>query len=421
MLRSEFEQHPIWTELDTVDGLLDTIAGDHEPSEISQIELIRMLVSHVRTFRALSTTSPLLFANSMLDAVQNVFASVAASLDTRIASGVVGGPYMEQAVSYAESSLHVLAPWPRPYAKGAQIQATTTMYEDLLEAQRKSVEVLEAAHAKLLAEVKALTESTHSDQSALGGMLTRILEEARAAVLTVDNEKARIDAVVNDGLEMIARLEKEDTDRYKKWQADREKAFEKDFLALRNSMESQSLEATVILEELKATQQQYANLSTLAAGDLIAGEFKSEARWGRTAGLVAYGVGFLFIAAGAIPLLFLLAENPDTKSGAPDWGRIIVRVALAVLAGSAATVVIRLGARFVRNANLSKRMDLELRSFGPFLANVRDEDAVDTARIELLDRAFGKAYGAPEADEGEEVVQVSTVMQIIDAASKLIK
>ncbi len=66
-------------------------------------------------------------------------------------------------------------------------------------------------------------------------------------------------------------------------------------------------------------------------------------------------------------------------------------------------------------------MDLELRSFGPFLANVTEKDNVDAARIELLDRAFGKAYGAPDADDKEEVVQVSTIMQIINAASKLVR
>ena len=421
MLRSDFEEHTLWGVLDTVDERLDKIAEEGELSDIAPCELIRSLVTYVRSFRALSTTSPLLFSAVMLNNVQDIFGPVEATLDNRIIFGAADPTYMQSAVQLAESSLVALAPWPRPYAKGAQIQAMTTMYEGLLEAQRKSVDALEKAHQKLIARVDALTETTETDQTALQAQLASILTEAQAAVATVNSEKARIDEVVTNGLQAVSNVEKENTDRYKKWQDNREKAFTSDFAKLRAEMEAQKASSDETLAAFRATHQQFENLTTLAAGELIAGEFSRDARWGRIVGLIAYGFGFAFIGLGAIPLILLLSQDPDTATGAPDWGRIIVRALLAVLAGSAATVVITLGARLFRNATLSKRMDLELRSFGPFLANVTEKDNVDAARIELLDRAFGKAYGAPDADDKEEVVQVSTIMQIINAASKLVR
>ncbi|MCU1585563.1 MAG: hypothetical protein JWM49_2119 [Microbacteriaceae bacterium] len=421
LLRSEFEENPIWAVLDAVDKRLDTIAGDEQLNEIAPSELLRVLVTHVRSFRALSTTSPLLFTTAMLGGVQGFFDMVVSSLDTRIQQGIGGFTYLTDAVANAEGSLPALAPWPRPYAKGAQIQATTTMYEELLEAQRKSVEVLEATHKRLREQVAELSTSTAAEHAAVSAQLTTILAEAQAAVATVDAEKARIDKVVSDGLASIAALEKDNTERYKSWQDERAESFTQDFQGLRSAIEADRDTAAAALAKLVETNRQYENLTTLAAGDLIAGAFQREARWGRVAGLIAYGIGFAFLGLGSIPLLMLLAHSPDTANGAPDWGSIVVRVSIAVLAGSAATVVITLGARFVKNANLSKRMDLELRSFGPFLANVRDTDPVDAARIELLDRAFGNAYGEADTDSKEEVVQVSTLMQLINGASKLFK
>jgi hypothetical protein len=421
LLRSDFEQHPLWGVLDAVNARLETIAQDGDLNEVAPSELARVLVSHVQTFRALATTSPLLFTNTMMNDVQTQFGQALGLLDTRIAVGVGNPAYVQGAVANAEAALIAMAPWPRPYAKGAQIQATTTMFEDLLERQRISVESLEAAHQRLLAQVANLSASATTDHDAAAAQLAEILREAESVATTVDGEKARIDEVVSDGLKKIAGLEQENSDRYKAWQDARAESFAKDFGDVRKAVELDREKATVALAKLVETNQQFENLTTLAAGDIIAGEFKREAKWGRVMGLIAYGVGFIFIGLGAVPLIILLTQNPDTKDGLPDWGRIIVRIAIAVLAGSAATVVITLGARLIRVGNLSKRMDLELRSFGPFLANVKDTDPVDDARIELLKRAFGNGYSEPEVNGKEEVVQVSTLMQIINGVSKVLK
>ena len=65
-------------------------------------------------------------------------------------------------------------------------------------------------------------------------------------------------------------------------------------------------------------------------------------------------------------------------------------------------------------------MGLELQTFDPFLANVSEAAMVDTARLELVDRAFGKSYVPTESSKEEDVIAVSTMSQILGAITKVV-
>lgn len=103
-----------------------------------------------------------------------------------------------------------------------------------------------------------------------------------------------------------------------------------------------------------------------------------------------------------------------------EWGRIVIRVALGGLLGSAAAVVVRLGGRFLAQAAAAKRMELELRTFEPFLANVKKRESVDQARLEIVDRSFGRAYETRTTADKEDSVELSALGQITDTISKLL-
>ena len=59
-------------------------------------------------------------------------------------------------------------------------------------------------------------------------------------------------------------------------------------------------------------------------------------------------------------------------------------------------------------------MALELQTFGPFLANVKDKNTVDGARLELVDRAFGKSYVPNDGDSSTDAVPVTAFAHILE-------
>jgi hypothetical protein len=91
-----------------------------------------------------------------------------------------------------------------------------------------------------------------------------------------------------------------------------------------------------------------------------------------------------------------------------------------VLLGSAAAVAVRVGGRFLAQASQTKQKELEFRAFEPFTANVGDREAVDTARLELVDRSFGRTASASSDDGKSDAVEVSTLARLLESLGKFV-
>jgi hypothetical protein len=421
LLRSEFDQHPLWETTKRIAETAALIRAEHETVEFPKLETVLFYTSHAETFREVATTSSALFSREMLDSVNVPFTAAASSLQTRLANGAAHTAYVDTAAVQAEASLISMGPWPRPYGKGGQVLQMNTLFENLLESQRLSMEALGDLHSKLREDVVGLESDVTSRQADLEASLVQIQAEGQSVIDMVTAEKARIDQVVANGLKAVAAIETANTEQYKAWQGDQEAKFKSDFARPQAEIEKLLAESEAVFEKLRRTNEQFENLSAIAAGETIANNFQREASWGRTTGIVLYSVGGVFLIAAAVPLIWLLFEGGLDVSGSPQWGLLTVRLAIAILAGSAATVIIRLGARLISDANASKRMELELRSIGPFLANVVDPTDVDSARIALITRSFGQGHSGSPADRNEDSVPVTSIAQVFELVLKAMK
>ncbi|MCY7413781.1 MAG: hypothetical protein LH471_12220 [Salinibacterium sp.] len=421
MLRSEFDQHPLWVTTQQIAATAALVRAEQEPAEVPKLETILFYVSHAESFQEIATTSSALFSGEMLEAVNVPFTAAANSLQFRLANGAAQTAHLDVAAAQAEASLIPMGPWPRPYGKGGQVTQMNTLFEGLLESQRLSVEALRGAHTDLREEVTSFEAKAAERQLVLESSLARMQAEGESVTEMVTAEKARIDQVVANGLSAVGAIETANTERYKAWKAEQEAKFVADFAPLQVDIRARLAASEEVYEKLRSTNEQFENLSAIAAGETIANNFEKEASWGRTTGIAMYSVGGAFLLAAAVPLVWLLFEAGLDVNGTPQWGLITVRLAIGILAGSAATVIIRLGARLISNANASKRMELELRSIGPFLANVVEPTDVDKARIALVTRAFGQISGDTPGDGKDESVSVTSIAQILELVMKAMK
>lgn len=417
MLRSEFDQHPLWTRAETIRSMADNVRSQGKPEELPLLERIEFYVGHVESFRSMPTTTMPFFTQQMLDNVLAALSDPENGLQNRLNMGS-GSGYLEAAATTTENVLNVMGNWPRPPLRGGQVQATSTLFEDLLEVQRKSIAALIEQHDRFRGEINELDLRVEQRKDEALSQLDELRATALQIGQTVDEQKTRIDRVAEAGSASIDNLRTTNSEQYKAWIEEQQQRFTADFNPLRKAIDDDLRSANERLEALKNTEVQFANLASVAAGQTMANHFEKEAKFSRRAGFIAYGFGFVFLIGAAIPLIFLLFDPSLDRSGTIEWGRIIVRIALATVAGSAATVVIRLGGRLLGDAGRAKRMELELRAFDPFMSNVADRDAVDVARVELVDRTFGRAAGV--IDEKSEVLPVSTFTTILQAASRLV-
>ncbi|MFS0735291.1 hypothetical protein ABC304_07650 [Microbacterium sp. 1P10UB] len=425
MLRSDFDSHALWGVLDRIDDQLTAIAQEHQPPELPFVERIRAQMTYVRSFDVVASTRAAFFHPQMLSPVQAVWESVESSLSTRVGNGIDYTNYLQQAADQAETGLLQMAAWPRPYGKGGEIKQMNTLFEQLLEAQRVSIDALGVEHEKLRDEIVSYDGQVESKRDEVSAELLEAQAKLATLEATIEGQKVELSAAVAEAEASVEALSEKNSRAYKEWRAAREAEFNEDFQPLRDGAAERLAAANAEYDELIGAKEKYTKLVSAIAADEVASQFETEADWGRRVGNRFYLLGFALLLIATVPLIWLIFEGSSVGDGAVNWTAIITRVAIGILAGSAATVAIRLGSRLINNANAIKRMELELRAIGPFLANVSEKPKVDDAFIELVGKAFGNTYaettstgGRESTDDKASATTLAQLLELIDRARK---
>lgn len=413
MFKAEFDNHPLWATLDGIDELLKSVLEAGDPGELPLIERIRVQSGYVRSFEKIAETRVAFFHSKMLDDVREVWSQVAATLQDRVNSGVVQPDLVGSAANFAESGLNHMGPWPRAYGKGGEVSQLKAVYAELLSAQAASMQALAKRHSGLDEQVADVQTKIDEKRDAAFERFAELERQLETLETQITEDKSSIETALQDGQSTIEGLVSLNDTNFQEWKSQREKSFAADFAPFRDQVSEILEDAKGMLKDLEVTKSEYKLLVSGRAGDEIAARFEKESRFGRIWGIGLYIFGALLIVSAALPLVLLLIDQSADSSTEVSWNRILIRGAIGVLAGSAAAVLIRLGGRFVNSANQSKRMELELKAIGPFLANVKDNTQVDKAKIDLIGRSFGKTYGI--ANQGKSASEGSSRDDEVDA------
>lgn len=418
LLRNEFDAHPLWNQVDSALDVLRKIETDAQSDEQPALQRIDFLLRHVRAHRELGTLCAM-FNDGLLAPVAATVSQVLGYLNQR-AVGSGYRSYTDNALNHAETLLVQIGLWPRPYAKGGQAKMMTTLFQDLLSAQAEQISALKDKYSDAQADIDILLERVNQRKDEVEGTLETFMSQGQDVLKAVNDQKARVDDVVQKGLERVNALQGQNDQAFDSWKTEHQHEWDSFVEITQDAMDKATRLADDSLKRIQQEEKEYANISSHLAGSKLADEFANEAKSAQTLGLWLYGIGFAVLAAAAAPLVFLMIWPPVYQEASGQWQHFLIRVSLGVIGASAATVLIRLGSRFVTGATASRRMALELKTFGPFLANVKDKSTVDGARLELVDRAFGKSYVPTEtADSNEDAVPVSAVAHLVELAKAM--
>ncbi|MHA7220009.1 hypothetical protein ACX80L_14120 [Arthrobacter sp. MDT1-48-3] len=415
MKRSEFDSHPIWNQATTLLGQADALKAV-DADEQGQLDRIHLIIDYVLTHRDMASTYAAFFTGSMLDPAAAHIQQATSYIASR-ASSPQNRAQTTSAVTYVEAVLIDMAPWPRRYAKGGVVTQLNTLFEDLLERQNEHLVKQEQRQIEVLSHLDAIADEARQLSLQTEATLHEVAASGQKVATQIDAAAVRIDEVVQTGIKTIDGLKDKNTTSFSEWKQSADDELKAVFEEMNKDIDAGQKEVTAKLEHLRKTAKDYDSLTTADAAGVLAQHFATESRTTRTTSLTLLIAGFVFLIAAAAPFVPLLFENDETP---PTWQSIVLRLSFGALAASAATVAIRLGSRFSAEATASKRMEMELRTFGPFLAANTDQENVDAARLELIDRAFGKSYiahlgGRPD----EDTVPVSGLTDIINAIGRV--
>lgn len=396
---TEFNAHPVWDSSRQVTDLLTEcepgVVGD---GNVAAIERVRFIVSILESYKAVESQ---LFVTNQLDTANSQWQAVVSSLNT--AKSMPNQGYETQAGNQAETWLREAGAWHKPQARSNSVaMQAKAEYQSLVDSYRSANESLREAVVDLTS-AQAAREAEHATEinsikTALAGA------EASLAALesSISNDKSLMQSALSDQSEKFIDAQASRSDKFTEHQSSRAEKFTKwldeqtsEFSEIAEpyveGIKESDSEAVKTLERIKSLGSQTEIAAGLTNGDILSTKFADYADQERTTSFWGFGAGIVATCLGIAWLTYVAIASFHVQ-GELSWPWLALKIGLTLALGGLATVLFRYGQQSLQTSRAYKRIELELRAIGPFLSDITDVTAADTAKIAFLKRTFGKAW-----------------------------
>jgi hypothetical protein len=410
MRQDEFDSYELWVEVNKTLKQIDEIDKKANADERALLARIRFIATYAKSFISVPSE---LFNLQMLSTVYSVWKNVVTYLEeyaSRLESDA-----LQQAVVNAETSLELLARWPSRPGNSTKTVQLTKLFREVTQELENIRNKSEERHAEEIRESAKrqtdLQELILIQETSLKANLTHI--EKLEAQIDADQERLRAALTANNEAFNSSQSARESL--LSTWLVKQEEEFKEIASPYVESLEvlNESAKAEfAIIQALRSNTQKLASLTT---GDILAENYKVSASEERSTGIQAFILGFSGIGVGLLINIFLFG-GPNAAN--LSWKEVTLKLGFtaAVLGGSA--IAFQLGKKSLKDSNAYKRVELELRAIGPFLADVENADEVKT---EYIKKSFGKSWDQVPDRKDQEVPLETTLKSIMDFAQTLLK
>jgi hypothetical protein len=423
MKQEDFDNQRVWS---NVKETLSTLKKITDPSEdeSERITEIRYIASQVQGFRKVD---PGPFHPEMFSPVNTLWDQVLSSAKNLVNARNAG--HLTQATQNAQQTLIHIAKWPKQINRNAAAASATSAFKAYTDSLEGAIEELQQSLAQTLEssetqrklweqEVTDLKREAATSQKELASALSGLEQEReQLRALLTRNTTAFNDSQTKRSADFDAAQETR-SEKFSKWLGDQEAHFAdlvKPHVHGIEVMLQKAQDDSAAVDELRHSTETLAGMTSSEILSKKYGAFaKQERRWG----LIAYLFGFIALGLGA--WFIWDAVGSVNPSEGVSWSFTVLKIGISTLIVGGATMAFRLGSRFLHSSNASKRIELELHSIGPFLADVSQADAIDAAKLAFVEKTFGRTWESSEnrADPDKTTDQLSTIVDLVNAITK---
>jgi hypothetical protein len=172
------------------------------------------------------------------------------------------------------------------------------------------------------------------------------------------------------------------------------------------------------LTEIDQLHRDVEKVSSKAAAAILAKDYGSYSTREWVSGVIAYVLGFAALIALGYYLLETISDV--SKDESVSWQYVALKLGLTLTAIAASGVAFQFGSHALTRAATNKRVQLELGTIGTFLADVDDDAAVQQAKVDFVNRMFGRAWEEKSAaTQDGTTLNVSALSTAADAFRRM--
>lgn len=416
MDQETFTDHSVWSLVDQIEGtLLDVTSNAPDDTELG-VGKLRYLVGYVRSHRT-ADAGP--YSPAMLAGAQTHLQGVHTSL-TNYMSGWNANYLHQAATDHGDSVLTVLGTWPTLPAKGGAAAAALRHFEEYRKLAEASIEALRQQLRDLADEQRKHEQTTLTTEQELAARLAALQQRVEQQDSRIGTDEARLDTALTTTNQAFTDGQTKREERFSDWLSKKGGELTESaqpYLDQLQQVTSDGDQVYRALEELRDSTERVAGQATAA---VLARNHGAYALREWIAGIVANVLGFIALGAGALIITSAVAGIGANE--AVSWQFVALKLGLTGTIVAAAAVAIRLGRQFLSRAAAAKRVELELRAIGPFLADIDEEPSeVQKAKLAFLGKTFGQSWDDPhQAKTDEDLVNITAVERIADSLAKVI-
>ncbi|MGL4832300.1 MAG: hypothetical protein ACRCWS_06985 [Propionibacteriaceae bacterium] len=186
------------------------------------------------------------------------------------------------------------------------------------------------------------------------------------------------------------------------------------------ALKTYETQASAELDSIKDLHASVENVTSEVASAVLAKDYGRYALNQMILAVISFVIGVCLVIWVGIELASTVRAAGPTVHTSWQWVTLKLSLSATIIGG--ASVALTLGNKFLKQSNTAKRMDLDLRAIGPYLADIDDQAAQET-KVGIANRAFGYAWTQEKgrANDNEEKLSVGTATQLFETVIKAAK
>lgn len=381
----EFRDHSLWVAVASTMGTISTALPPDPPWEI---ERVQALGAHIASFKEAPKE---LFSAAMLSSVEGVWTNLHNSVSNY--AGSSGSNYLPQISQYCDQVLSSLSQWPYPFTRALKGAAANEAYRTLVD--------------------QALSATAEAGRTVEG--LRSAISVGETDLMALRQKITDLAAVIDSQTLAIREAATTQTTAFNAAQTERTSSFESWLVERNRDHESSEAAAQAVLRGMEALHAKTEKVAGAATSAVLARDFGSYSNREFWSAVLAFVVGILAILGAGAYLLWAMSSLGPEQNATWQWVTMKFGVTATIVGG--ASVAIALGNKFLRNASGNKRVELELRAIGPFLADVDDDEAARKVKLDFVDRVFGHAWETP-ANDADADINVNALTKVTESFAR---
>lgn len=410
MEQSAFDNHPLWATLTELESLVQDAAQTAGDAAVAGLAQLRFLVAALKKHRTPVDSLP--YANATLTAIHGPLSNTTQYVKHYKDSGNIA--HLNQAVEYSDGVQHLLGNLPPAVRSEVAANASRTFIE-YRSIANATISELRSSNEALRADLADLEQKRVGDQESAKAEAAAINDRLAKLDQKIAQDESRLDAALTENNENFNNGQTGRETRFSKWLDEQGSALAS--LAAKDIDEigELRLKGENELAAISDLRDSTESVASLATGDVLARHYgnysERQWRWGIYANLA----GFIAVLSGVALLVWSVRDiGPDESV---SWQFTAMKLGLTLTVVGGAAVAFKVGGNFLAQSHKSKDMELELRSIGPFLADVEGA-AAQEAKTGFVTRRFGQST-AGETNGPKDAVSIAALDQITTLMEKL--